>query len=384
MPRIPESIVLIAPVTDTSGIAEAARNLYFHLFDLGVKVKLVELPFWSHLKVDLNPEDKEILELGLNRNDIQNPAVIHFYPPHALHGNGLPVVQNAKVNISYTLFETDRCPLFWKDMLNDQFFSELWVPYKFNLKAYADTGIIKEKLKVMPLGVDTNKYNPNVTPMTINHVKPFVFMNVLDWSTRKNPEAMVAAFLQEFNNVDDACFVIKSYTGAADENSRRIITGSINKLRTIYKSNASILFIPDFIKSDLMPSLHKAANCWVNLSRGEGHDMGALQSLACGVPVIGSDNTAHQEYLNNQNGYLVPCNKIPINDQNFLVRNPQFLGHSWFEPDIKQARNKMRQAYSDWKNGTLEAKGKIARESVLKYSWNTSAIKIVNTLSKYY
>ncbi len=379
--KIPD-ICLIGPITDVSGMAEVSRNLYLALTDMGIKVKLLEIPGWSHLKADLHPEISERIEEGFNRSDLQAPAVIHFYPPHAVIRT--PVIEQAAFNVSYTVFETDKCPLVWRDALNSQFFVENWAPCSFNLDAYALGGLEKKKLRKIPLGVDVNRYNPDVEPMKIEGQTPFTLMTSLDWSERKNPQAMVAAFMQEFNNEPDACFVIKSYTGYADEESKNKIRSAIQKLRMMTKSNAKVLLVTDFLHADKMASLHKAASAWVNLSRGEGWDMGSIQSMACGIPVVAAANTAHLEYMDQNNSYLVKSTKMPITNKDFLARNPQFFEHSWWEADVKHARTQMRKAFDDWKSGQIKEVGKLARARACDFKWQNTAKEIIFHLGKYY
>jgi glycosyltransferase involved in cell wall biosynthesis len=142
--------------------------------------------------------------------------------------------------------------------------------------------------------------------------------------------------------------------------------------------------VSDFLHADYVPSLHKAADCWVNLSRGEGWDMGAIQSMACGVPVVAAANTAHLDYIDDTNGYPVKCTKLAITNKEFLARTPNFIDSSWWEADIKDARAKMRQAYNDSKTGKLQEKGKLARESVNGLTWKKTASQIIFNLGKYY
>lgn len=379
--RVPE-IALIAPIFDVSGIAEAARNIYLSLFDLGVKVKIIEVPNWSHLKAEMHPEVRDKIRIGLDRNDIQQPVAIHFYPPDPFRGT--MNINGAIFNVNWSLFETDKCPILWRDMLNDKKFVECWVAGEFNVEAYASQGVDRQKLRFMPLGVDVDRYRPDVEPLSIEGKKDgFTFMTAMDWSFRKNPEAMITAYLQEFNKVDDATFVIKAYTGYGDENSKNMIRQTINRLRAMTRSNAKIILITDFIHSDLMANFHKAADAWVNLSKGEGWDMGALQSMACGVPVIASDSTAHKMYLTEENGYPVSCRPLPINDAEFLAKSPQFIGHNWAEPSIKEARTLMKKAYEDSKTGALEEKGKRARETALDFTWKKAGVNTIFELGKY-
>ncbi len=381
--RIPD-FNLLAPIWDVSGTAEAARNLYLALVDLGIRVKLYEIPGWSHIKADLAPEVREKLQMGFERNDIQQAVSIHFYPPHHMLPNGgPPQLPGTLFNVSYTVFETDKAPVLWRDILNSNVFVENYVGAPFNIEAYSSIGIDKNKLKVIPHGVDSQRFNPNVEPLKIDGKKQFNFITALDWSVRKNPEAMLAAFMQEFTNDPEVSFIIKAYTGYADENSRNKIRQDIHKFRAMTRSKANVLFLPEFLHADLMPNFHKAGDVWVNLARGEGFDMGAMQSMACGVPVLAGDNTAHQMYLTEENGYPVQNTKTPITNQEFLARSPQFIGHSWWEVSVKDARKRMRESYNDFKSGKLAEKGKLARETALNFSWRTSAAKFIFETGKY-
>lgn len=379
--QVPE-ILLVAPIWDVSGIAEAARNLYLSLFDMGIRVKLAEIPYWSHLKADLHPEVRDKIQFGLDRDDVRQPVAIHFYPPDPFRGT---INVPALFHVNWSLFETDKCPILWRDMLNDKKFLECWVAGDFNVDAYSSVGVDKKKLRFMPLGVDVTRYNPNVEPLKINGVDDddFVIMTSMDWSIRKNPEAMVMTYLQEFKKNTDTTFVIKAYTGYGDENSKEGIRQSIKKIKMMTRSKAKVVLITDFMHSDIMANFHKRADVWFNMSKGEGWDMGALQSMACGVPVIGADNTAHKMYLDNDNGYPISCEKKEITDPKFLAKSPQFIEHNWFEPNVKETRRLLRQAYDDHKEGKLKDKGKLARETALDFKWKKCAVNTIFELGKY-
>ncbi len=373
-------VVLIAPIWDISGTAEVGRNLFFALHNLGIKVKIVDIPWWSHLKAELHPEQRELIEFGLSRNDIQDPVAIHFYPPDPFKG-----VMNvgARLNISYTVFETDKCPILWRDILNNQF-QEVWVGCEFQREAYASQGVDKNKIRVINFGVDSQRFNPKLEPLNIENKTPFAFGTAFDWSVRKNPEGILAAFLQEFTNDPDVCLILKSYTGYGDEAAAEGLRREIKRMRAMLRSKARVVFMPNYLSADQIPNFHKSIDCWVNLSRGEGCDLGSLQSVSCGVPVVASDNSSHKVYLNSESSYLVPCVKQPIVNQEFLSKNPQFLGHSWWEPNVKDARKAMRQAYNDWKSGKIEEKKKSARENALMFPWQKTGVRMVYEAGKFF
>lgn len=76
-----------------------------------------------------------------------------------------------------------------------------------------------------------------------------------------------------------------------------------------------------------MPDLYNCFDCYVNCSMQEGLSWTILNAMACGVPVIASNTTAHPELLTSANGErigeLVPCEEarfLPIKTS---------LGQSW-------------------------------------------------------
>lgn len=376
------NLLLISPLTDISGTAEVARNLYLSLFDLGFQVKLYEIPGWSHLKADLPVDIREKIEFGLSRTDIQPHAAIHFYPPNPYQGI---INADLPVQVSYTVFETDKCPILWRDIFNGKPFLENWVACDFHVDSYNSQGVDKSKLRVINFGVDSHRFNPNVEPMEIEGRTKFAFGTSLDWSVRKNPQAMITAFLQEFNNDPDVCFIVKAYTGYGDDAAAEGIRREIATLRNMFRSNAKILFVKDYLHYDTLPKFHKSIDAWVNLSRGEGWDLGSIQSMACGVPVVGSDSSSHKTYLNNENGYPVKTSLLPITSVEFLSKNSNFIGHSWWEPNVKDARRQMRQVYEDWKNkDAYESKSKAARQKALDFPWKRTAVRAMYEIGKFF
>lgn len=380
--RYPQSIVLAGPCLDISGVAEVTRNLFFALIDLGINVRLADLPGWSHLKADLAPEKRDLLMAGLGNGNIQNPAVIHTYPPDPFKGM---MGVDSPLQFTYTVFETDKCPLLWRGTLNDKKFMENWVPCDFQKDAYSRQGVDASKIRVIPYGVDVNRFKPGLTPLNYGLDDKFVIATAMDWGLRKNPEGIVNAFMQEFKDDQDVVLLIKAYTGyGVDDGSKNMIREKITRIRQMNRSSANVRLITDFLHADEMPHFHSAADVWINLSRGEGWDMGAMQSMACGIPVIMPDSTAHQMYGNKDNSYLVPVSKTPVSNKEFLAKNPQFIDHNWYEPNLKEAKKTMRQAYKDWKEGKLEEKGKAARQTACDFTWRRTAIKMAYEIGKYY
>jgi glycosyltransferase involved in cell wall biosynthesis len=376
-------ITFVGPLLDNSGVAEQNRNIVLALMDAGIRVRAREIPFWSNFKADLNKDVRDKLMHALTRGDIGPSVAIYAYPPDRNNMmGGIPRFDNIIKSVSYTVFETDKCPISWKEVLNSGFFEENWVPTGFQFMAFESCGI--KNTKIVNFGLDVERFNLGVKPMSIDGRKKFAFATAMDWSVRKNPENTLKAYFEEFKDEEDVCFILKAYTGLGDENSKNMIRSRIKLTKEQTNSKASLILITDFFHADLMPSFHKAADVWVNLSLGEGWDFGTHQSMACGVPAVVSESSSHLTYCNKDNSYLVQSSKTPINAPEFIARNPNFIGgHSWWLPELSHSKRMMRKAFDDWKSGELVKKSALARSSACDFNAAKCAYKIIYETAKF-
>ena len=169
---------------DLSGYGTVAKN---HLLEMAkmkaIKLRLRTKKFWQGVSPDLR-EDGNILH-GLEVNPISDK---NFYLIEHLTPENFYVDPSAKYHIAYTPFETDSVPKPW--LLGLRAMDEIWVPTEHNKKAYQSAGLGNKKIKVIPHGVDIDKFNPNVAPLDYPRAE-FNFGSVFDWTERKNPIALI-------------------------------------------------------------------------------------------------------------------------------------------------------------------------------------------------
>lgn len=58
------------------------------------------------------------------------------------------------------MFETDRLPNGWVKKLNKM--NEIWIPTQFHYDIFKKYGVEENKLKIIPEGIDTDQYNPDI------------------------------------------------------------------------------------------------------------------------------------------------------------------------------------------------------------------------------
>ncbi|MEY2407994.1 MAG: hypothetical protein QOF48_664, partial [Verrucomicrobiota bacterium] len=90
-------------------------------------------------------------------------------------------LKGAVYHIGRTLFETDTLPQDWVKVCNQM--DELWVASPFNLEAFAEAGVERDKLFVIPPAVDTERLDAGKTePFALPNRAAFNFLSVFEWS----------------------------------------------------------------------------------------------------------------------------------------------------------------------------------------------------------
>ena len=106
---------IIGPVFDISGQSTSLREFALALSESGIVVHLVNITNISPFKATVDPIVQKRLEVLMNTQISDNYVTIHFVPAEfmRLYDN------NAKANICWTGYETDRLPYLASLMLND-------------------------------------------------------------------------------------------------------------------------------------------------------------------------------------------------------------------------------------------------------------------------
>jgi len=364
-------IEIHGPYKDISGISYVNRELALALYDIGIPTLLTELALWSNLTCPMSDEQQAKIRL-MERTRLPDEHIYANYMP--LHR--ILDIKSDVPNVCATVYETDKCPYVWGLIDKQSPMDEIWVPTEWGKEAFVKGGLDREKIQVMPLGVNTKKYNPDVQPANIVGRRKFVFLCTMDYKACKGPDVLLNAYFQEFSNKDDVTLVFKAYSGGNVNSSKHYLRQILQTYRQANNSTAHVLFIGDHLSESEMVGLHRAADCYVLPTRGEGWSFGTIQSMACGVPTIMTDGSAHRSYMNETNGLLIKAKQVPIEHIRWLVREPNQSGHEWFEPDLADLKKQMRYAYEHpWEMKEL---GEQAHKDVQKLDWTFAAQRVAN------
>ncbi len=281
--------------------------------------------------------------------------------------HGFKRVADALYHVGRTMFETDRIPADWVTCCNGM--DEVWVPSQFNVDTFANSGVLRDKLVVIPGAVDENLFDPaKQTPLPLPNAAKFNFVSVFEWSGRKAWDVLLAAYLREFSAADDVCLHLRTYLfGHPDVDPRDTLEPLIRDFAASLglgnKALPRIQLLTEQIPTRDLPRLYLAADCVVVPSRGEGWGRPMHEAMAMGRPVIATGWSANTEFMNGDNSYLLDYELVEVAGVEPYLKH--YLGHRWAQPSEKHLRELMRRVKEN--PAEAAAKGAKARAHVTKH-----------------
>lgn len=249
----------------------------------------------------------------------------------------------APISIARTMFETDGIPPGWAERCN--LFTEIWVPTEFNRETFARSGVVREKIRIVPGCIDLSKYDRTALPrMRLKDAPGFRFLSIFDFQPRKGWDVLLDAYLTEFSLRDDVTLVLK-VTGfharqiTPAEEIRRFIA------KRGYRDLPRFIVIDGKLPERELLSLYASCDAFVLPSRGEGWGRPYMEAMALGLPTIATRWSAHLAFMNDRNSFLVDVEGLEPCERTW--DNPLYRGQQWAVPSISSLRARMRFVVDD-------------------------------------
>ena len=167
----------------------------------------------------------------------------------------------------------------------------------------------------------------------------FLFLTALDVGSalpRKNPGAVVDAFLDAFAGRADVHLLIKMHAAIHD------LAGTQRLLQKVHR-HANIQVRSGTLPEEEMRALQACADCLVSAHRAEGFGLNLAELMAAGKPVIATGASGNLDFMDAANAYLVPSRPVMIR----TASGPYLPGYTWHEPDREALAALMRQVVDD-------------------------------------
>ncbi len=184
-----------------------------------------------------------------------------------------------------------------KELIEYELADYITIPSEFAKKTYLEYGISESKLIKVPYGVDLKEFK------YLNKKRPkgdkFRIISVGTISIRKGSHILIEAFEQLSLNNSELIFV-----GTIENNFKKILKK--------FKKLKNVKFISKQ-KQENLKYFYNNSDIFVLYSLEEGLSMVQAQAMACGLPIICSENTGGSEIVDDGiNGYVIPIKNIEI------------------------------------------------------------------------
>lgn len=247
--------------------------------------------------------------------------------------------------VGLTMFETDRVPTGWAGACESM--DEIWVPSRFNLETFERGGVPAERIQVMPVGIEADRFAPGqARPLDIPGRRGFTFLSVFQWNLRKGWDVLLRAFTSAFRRDDDVCLVIRSVVTDGGPPLAVRIERFLREHRIAPSMAPAIVVLDRELSDDDMPRLYAAADAFVLPTRGEGWGLPFMEAMASGLPTIGTRWSAHLDFMNDENSFLIDVERLALVDPQHAIRNPFYAGqHRWAQPSVDHTAVLLREMY---------------------------------------
>lgn len=244
-----------------------------------------------------------------------------------------------RYNIGYWPWEIGSWPAEWRQMID--LVDEVWVSTWHTYGALSK--VCDKPLKHMPMAVllgDVSDFGGREgarkhfgLPGT---ARLFCFsFDLHSYIDRKNPQAVVDAFLQAFPRKDfganDVGLVIKTHKPSFKE-------PLWEKLKQLAARDARIHIFEESLQRPDLLALYQCCDCFVSLHRAEGFGRGIAEALQLGLHVITTGYSGNVDFCQSPYADLVSYKMIPIKKDQY----PYGAGRSWADPSVTDAARKMR------------------------------------------
>jgi glycosyltransferase involved in cell wall biosynthesis len=369
-------INLISPITPQTSYGITGLNLVTSLCEVGYEVALFPI---GQPSIDPGcPWQKQPIQESLKRGqlsyDVNAPCVRLF------HQFSLSEFVGKGPHIGFPIFELNRftehekaqlsrcdhlitCSEWGKNIIESEI--EDWSDSKCEMMC-----------SVVPLGHDPRVYN------TENIKKPdtTTFLHISKTEVRKSSKEIVESFKKAFTPNDSVRLLLAWHNLFESEQERQEWV----RFATSGPMGHKIEVLPRFESCVQVASVIKSADCLVSMSKAEGWNMGNLEAMACGLPVITTINSGQSEFCNDRNCLVIETDELTIalDGKWFLGKGFEGTPGQWHkigQPQIDRLVTYLRMVHEFKQTGSLKINS-AGVETAESFTWTNSAKKLIQVL----
>ncbi len=219
------------------------------------------------------------------------------------------------------------------------------------------------RIRACPLGVDASTFAPRLEAAGAGQPRTR-FLNVSEYSSRKNLDGLLRAWIEATRTDDDAILTIKSGRSLRFE-----------YLPVGLERAAPVRILRRTLADSEMPALYRKATHYISASFGEGWDLPMMEAASSGLKLIAPDHSAYREYLDERIATMIPSRPVSVVYDSDSETGALFQNAQWWEPDHQALVESIRAAIEGRETPKASARERI----VSRYSW-TAAVRRLNDI----
>lgn len=265
-----------------------------------------------------------------------------------------------------TFFEIDKLKPIEVAMINN-------LDYIFVASKWAKQILLDNKITIpiyiSKLGVDPDIFNDSVND-TVKKEDKYVFLNIGKWEIRKGHDILVELFNRAFTKNDNVELWMLNNNPFLNDKETKVWVD-------LYKNSKlgdKIRILPRVDNHKNLAKLIALSDCGIFPARAEGWNNEVPEMFAINKPVILTNYSAHTEYANKDNAYLIDIDSLcPAIDDKFFDGYGNWADFS--DNQYDQTISHMRYVYNN--NIKTNLKG---LETAKDLTWSNTAQSIYNKI----
>jgi glycosyltransferase involved in cell wall biosynthesis len=374
-----KSVLLRAPVLSKSGYGEHSRQILRYLLEKNINVSIQALN-WGITPWYLNDSDCDgligkALQLCDYQEDKRYDVSIQCQLPNEWD------TTLAKTNIGVTAgVETTFANPTWAS-LHVAKMDKVIVPSNFTKKSLLKKAYVDTEVDVVPesyfsevVKEPTDDIFKNDLDTDFNFLTVGVLTGMSAGTDRKNLFYLIKWFIEEFKNDSNVGLVVKTNRGrdtAIDKvGTERLLTEVLRELN--HNGTPKVYLLHGQMTREEMTNVYKDEKIkgYLTATRGEGFGLPILEAATAGLPVIGTNWSAHTEFMDLGEWSAVDFDLEEVDTQK-IDGNIFIEGTKWAFPKEKDFKQSMRNVYKD--NKTYKDKAR-KLSSILAKKYSTKEI----------
>ena len=242
---------------------------------------------------------------------------------------------------------------------------EIWINEKDEILEQSNYNKLKDKIKIISHGVDTSLFYPKDKPKKCIFVANKGYRNLED---RGGIQYLLRAYFEEFEQKDNVELLLKINPAYGIPDLNKLIEQTAPRKDNLPLVNIDLQNIP----YNKLVNLYNKGTVFVSPTRAEAYNLPCIEAMACRLPVITTSFGGQTDYCSDETGWIIGGELTQVEHE------VMYEEVKWLNPDIKQLRNALRDAYM--KPEKVLEKGDQALEIARKNTWDATAKKIVDLI----